>query len=197
MKLDQPIQVVQATSMNISSCLAVMVKNKEEEGAQELVLQNAKEVEQVRLCGRGDQALIHDEPELFREFEEFMHEVDAYNAENEKASLLKLRNSTSTTLTQVASCLDDGDELKHTKSELKDGCKSTTDLINTLDLSEPIVQMDEGHEVACSSSLVMENHVEPPSIEKEHECSFWDEIFTPQMKACFKVLNFKNPEKKG
>ena len=77
----------------------------------------------MRLCEKGDQALIHDEPELFREFEEFMRddEVDAYNAENEEASLLKLRNSTSTTLTQVASCLNDGDELKHTKSGLKEG----------------------------------------------------------------------------
>ena len=31
MKLDQPIQVVQVTSMNIASCLVVMIKNKEEE----------------------------------------------------------------------------------------------------------------------------------------------------------------------
>ena len=62
---------------------------------------------------------------------------------------------------------------------------------------EPSMQRYEGHEVACSSSLAIENHVEPPSIKKEHECNFCDEIFTPQMKACFKVLNFKNLEKKG
>ena len=45
MKLDQPIQLVQVTTMNIARCLAVTVKNKEEEVAQEVVLENAKEVE--------------------------------------------------------------------------------------------------------------------------------------------------------